>query len=157
MPAKNIRKYPDDCLRKISREVDVKTIGSPEIQTLVLDLIETLLVENGIGIAAPQIDISLRVIIIDADGQPKAFINPKIVKKSYRRFAFEEGCLSIPGIYGVVKRHRTITVEAFSGDGERLVFKAEGLFAVVLQHEIDHLDGILFIDRATRIVKRTKM
>lgn len=157
MTARNIRKYPDDCLREISRDVETNSIQSPEIQTFVKDLKETLLVENGIGIASPQVGVNLRIIIVDLDENPKVFINPKITKKSRRKLSIEEGCLSIPGIYGVVRRYRSINVEAFDEDGKQLIFKAEGLFAVVLQHEIDHLNGVLFIDHAVRIVKRTKM
>lgn len=132
--------------------------GSQELKGLVEDLIETMSVENGIGIAAPQIGVHKRIVIIDAgkDG-PQALINPEITSKSLRKIEGEEGCLSVPGVYGIVKRHRDIKATAWDVDGNQLDLKASGLLSVVIQHETDHLDGILFIDKVLRYTSPPRM
>jgi len=100
----------------------------------------------GVGLSAPQIGELLRVLIYKEDGKTKSIINPKILKKE-GKITFEEGCLSIPGVYGDVERAERIVVEGLSKTGKKIKLTKEGLSSVIIQHEIDHLDGILFIDR----------
>ncbi|OGE99040.1 MAG: peptide deformylase [Candidatus Doudnabacteria bacterium RIFCSPLOWO2_12_FULL_42_9] len=122
---------------------------------LVEKMIETCRAANGIGLAAPQIGKSIRLCVINLEHMgmpPFALVNPKITKKSWRKIEMEEGCLSIPGSYGIVKRPAKITVEALNLEGEKSKFEADGLLARVIQHEVDHLDGILF---TSKIIKET--
>jgi peptide deformylase len=132
----------------------VKKIDADLVQ-LVSDMIQTCKKANGIGLAAPQIGKSLRLCIIDLEHaglQPFALVNPVIKKKSWKKIDMEEGCLSIPGVYGIVKRPEKITVKAKNLNGEDVSFQADGLLARVIQHEVDHLDGILF---TSKIIKKT--
>lgn len=138
--------YPDDILRKKSEKI--KDPKSQEIRELVLDMLQTM-EDNGnaLGLAAPQVGASVRLCIIKLDRKTHILINPKIVSKSWKKEISEEGCLSFPGKFIPVKRHRKVTVKTLDKNGEKITIKAEGIFARALQHEIDHLDGILFIDR----------
>ena len=147
MTNKPILKNPNETLRKPSKKVALEDISSARIQTLIDDLMETMRIENGIGIAAPQIGIHEQIIIVDDGHEPVALINPNIISRSSSMIDFEEGCLSIPGVYGIVQRHKNVEVEALDRKGDSLFIKAEGLLSVVLQHETDHLEGILFIDK----------
>ncbi|MBT5808573.1 peptide deformylase [Candidatus Uhrbacteria bacterium] len=150
---------PNDELRKPSEDVLVDQIGTDELNTLIDDMKETMRLENGIGLAAPQINIHQRLIVIDTGGETgvQAFINPKILSKSIRSVETEEGCLSVPGVWGMVKRRRAVKVEALDPEGNTLTINAVGLMAIVFQHEIDHLNGILFIDKVTEYTKHPKM
>lgn len=150
MTNRPVLKNPDSTLRTPSKKVSLEDIGSAHIQTLIDDLIETMKIENGIGIAAPQIGIHEQIIIVDDGHEPVALINPKIISRSSAMIDFEEGCLSIPGVYGIVQRHKKVKVEAFDRQGNPVLIKGEGLLSVVLQHETDHLEGILFIDKVVR-------
>src|SRR3990167_4258679 len=147
MTNKPILKNPNETLRKPSKKVALEDISSARIQTLIDDLMETMRIENGIGIAAPQIGIHEQIIIVDDGHEPVALINPNIISRSSSMIDFEEGCLSIPGVYGIVQRHRNVEVEALDRNAHPLLIKADGLLSVVLQHETDHLEGILFIDK----------
>jgi peptide deformylase len=158
MTSRTVLTSPNAELRIVSAEFPKEEIASKEAQILVRDLIETMRVENGIGIAAPQVGIHKRVIIVDVgEKQPQAFFNPKILSKSFTKTESEEGCLSVPGVFGIVKRHRGVTVTAQNIHGVSQTFRAEGLMAIVFQHEIDHLDGILFIDKVTRYTSHPKL
>ncbi len=158
MTAKTVLTSPNAELRVISSEFPKSEFGTKETQALVRDLIETMRIENGIGIAAPQIGVHTRVIIVDiGNNQPQAFFNPKITSKSFSKIEGEEGCLSVPGVFGIVKRHRSVTVTAQTMEGVVQTFRAEGLMAIVFQHEIDHLDGILFIDKVLRYTTHPKL
>ncbi len=148
---------PDDRLRVVSEVVDLARITTPEMTLLIQELKETMGKENGVGIAAPQIGVHDRVIIVETDGVPTAYINPVITERSFRMVDSEEGCLSVPGCWGVVKRHRSVSVKAFAESGEPVSLKAQGLLSIIFQHEIDHLDGILFIDRAEKIRKASTL
>ena len=148
---------PNAELRKKSKSVKPEDVQSTEILSLISDLKETMVVENGIGIAAPQVGVHKKIIIIGIGDDPQAFINPKVVSRSFRKVVSEEGCLSIPGVYGMVKRSRKVKVEALNEDGDEVTLNAEGLSAVVLQHEIDHLSGILFIDKVREFTNRPRM
>lgn len=130
-------------------------ISSKQIQSLIDDLLQTMKAENGVGIAAPQVGVKERVIIVETDRGPEAFINPKIVSRSLNMTNSHEGCLSVPGVYGLVKRHKHVKVRAKDRHGNVVSMKAKGLPAIIFQHEIDHLDGVLFIDRAFQIEEMT--
>lgn len=149
---------PSAILRKPSEEVSLEALATQEIQTLIDDLLETMKVENGVGIAAPQIGVHKRIIIVDDGMGAQAYINPKIVGRSLRKGHFiEEGCLSIPGIWGFVTRHKAVKVRALNREGDIVTLKVSGLGSVVFQHEIDHLDGILFIDKVDTYTRHPKM
>jgi len=139
-----IKKYGDPILKR--KAEGVKEITA-ELKELILNMIETVKKEKGVGLAATQVGISKRIIIVDAEKAPMAFINPEILDKSKEQETEEEGCLSLPGLFLKIKRAKEIEVRAKDIDGKDIEFKAEGLLARVFQHEIDHLDGILFIDR----------
>ena len=156
---RKIKIYPDPILRKKCQEV--KEV-SEEIKNLGWDMVETMKEKEGIGLAAPQVGELKRVIIVQTEKGPQIFINPKIFKKSKEKILSEEGCLSFPGLYLKIKRARRVEVKAFDQDEKEIQIKAEGLSARIFQHEIDHLDGILFIDRLNifqrwRIKKRLKV
>lgn len=153
MSSRPVLTNPNDLLRKTSVFVSDKEFDSDELNELIEDLVETMGVENGIGIASPQIGVHKRLIIIDTGDGPQALINPKITARSLRKIESEEGCLSVPGVYGMVKRHREVKATAFDRHGNQLKFKARGLLSIVLQHEIDHLNGILFIDKVISYTK----
>jgi peptide deformylase len=131
----------------------IKKIDS-EILTLVRDMVDACRKANGIGLAAPQIGKSIRLCIINLEHlglPPFALINPKIVKKSWKKVEMEEGCLSIPGVFGMVKRPVKVTVEAQNLEGGKNKFEADGLLSRVIQHEVDHLDGILFTSKMSKL------
>lgn len=138
---------PDPRLRKKSRSLTIAEINSDKMRRFIVQLAESMTKGNGIGIAAPQVGENIRVIIIDTDKGQVCFINPKILWKSFRQEVAEEGCLSVPEVYGQVKRAKSVLLIYRDQEGKRKKLKAKGLFARVLQHEIDHLDGVLFIDR----------
>ncbi|MEW6407764.1 MAG: peptide deformylase [Patescibacteria group bacterium] len=141
---------PNPILRQKSQEI--KDISNPEIQKLIPKMIQTMQANKGIGLACPQVGKSIRLIIIATKNGAIPFINPKILWHSKKEEIDEEGCLSLPKIYGLVKRWQEVKIEAFDINGKKEKIKAQGLFARVLQHEIDHLDGVLFIDR---LIKQT--
>lgn len=151
--------YPNPVLAQKSKDVEEVT---EEIRTLVDDMIETMYDADGVGLAAPQIGILKRIIVLDCsarydeDGneiderEPFAIINPVITKKE-GKIIWEEGCLSVPEYSEEVERAAEVTVTGLDPDGEPIEIEADGLFSVCLQHEIDHLDGILFVDRLSRL------
>ncbi len=151
-----IKIYPDPSLRKKARQV--AKVGEAE-RKLAYDMIETMRFANGVGLAAPQLGINKRIIVVeDAEGDNRialTLINPKITQKK-GKVKFCEGCLSLPGVSSDVVRPEFITVEALNLDGDLLKINAEGLFARIIQHEIDHLDGELFIDKIG-FLKRKKI
>jgi len=144
MATLEIKKYPDPVLKK--KAVEIAEISS-DIKRLAQDLAETMVKRDGVGLAAQQVGELKRIIAVQTEESPIVFINPKIIKKSKETEVMEEGCLSFPNLYLKIKRPREVEIEALSIDGEKKQIKAEGLLVRVLQHEIDHLDGILFIDR----------
>lgn len=139
--------HPAPSLHKKSAEVDPKTIGTPEFQAFLDALIETMYVENGVGLASPQVGKNIRVIIVTRKGKSEAFINPEIIKKSATLATDEEGCLSVPGVWGNVERAKKVSVRALDRHARKVNLECKGLEAVIFQHEIDHLDGILFIEK----------
>ena len=143
-------------LHKPSEEVDPKEIGTPEFATLIADMVETMYAAKGVGIAAPQIGVGKRIFIAESDEGPIAMVNPKFTKKSWKMVPGEEGCLSIPGKYDAVKRHKSVTIKGLNAQGQPVTFTAHDFFARVLQHEMDHLDGLLYVDRVAE-QKGTKL
>jgi peptide deformylase len=139
-----MRRYGDPVLRRRSEPVGEIT---PELQALAADMIDTMYDEAGIGLAAPQVGVSLRLMVVgDERGRdPRALVNPAIVERGGEITA-EEGCLSLPGIFADVTRSEWVRIEAKDLDGQPVSIRARGLHARVFQHEIDHLDGVLFID-----------
>ena len=117
------------------------------MQSFFDNLQETMLKADGLGLAAPQVDQLIRIIAVNMDESTQIMINPKITKKSWSRNIAEEGCLSIPNIYAKVKRSKKINVEYLDRQGQPQKLKTKNLAARIIQHEIDHLDGILFIDK----------
>lgn len=142
---------PNKNLRQVSETIKKPDIESPVMQKFFDDLSETMLKKDGIGLAAIQVDKPWRVFSVATEKGPQIFINPQIIKKSLKKQLDEEGCLSIPQVYGTVKRSQKITVRAIDRNGEEFILKASGLFARVIQHENDHLNGILFIDKTKKI------
>ncbi len=144
--------YPDPILKTKCAPV---TTFDTALATLVEDMIHTMYEEEGIGLAGPQVGITTRICVVDVseDGQGVTeFINPEIVAKSGNT-SIEEGCLSIPGYREFVDRKEKIKVKAQKRDGSPFEVEAEGILAICLQHEIDHLDGVLFVDRLSRLKK----
>lgn len=148
----NIITVPDDTLRKISENVDGSIIKTPEFQDFLKDLKLTMKKKDGVGLAAPQIGKNIRVFTVNTKNGAIAIINPRIVKRSVLKEWGEEGCLSVPGTYGEVKRHKRIEVEYLDENGKTSKTEASGLLARIFQHENDHLDGILFTDKAKKII-----
>jgi peptide deformylase len=145
MAVLKVRKYGDPMLRR--RAAPVREI-TPEIRRTVDDMIETMYDEVGIGLAAPQVGISLRLMVVghDPKHEARAIVNPVIAEQGGEVTA-EEGCLSVPGIFAPVTRAEWVRLEGQDLDGQPVSIKARGLAARVFQHEMDHLDGVLFIDR----------
>lgn len=128
-----------------------------ELRTLVSDMFETMYAAEGVGLAAPQIGLGIRVVVIDPHDEqtaPFALFNPDVVAMGAEMEKGEEGCLSIPGIRDIVERPSTCVVEALDREGEPVVIEAEGLLARILQHEVDHLNGVLFLDHLSPIKRR---
>jgi len=138
-----IVKFPNPLLRKKSKVVKKVT---PEIVKLIDDMIETMQAAPGVGLAAPQVRKSLRVIVADIGQGLIALVNPKIMKKSGSQ-VFTEGCLCLPGVEAPVERASQVVVKGWDREGKTVEIEAEGLLATVLQHEVDHLEGMVFIDR----------
>lgn len=147
---------PNPILRARAKEIPEAEIITPAFQNLVDDMIETMYASNGIGIAGPQVGQSRRVILVEqGERNPIALVNPVIVSKSFGKVNSEEGCLSVPGVYGIVKRYGAVRARALDRNGKLVEIQDDALLAIILQHEIDHLDGILFIDKAKNIQKIT--
>jgi len=157
MAIREIKILGDPVLRKPAEEVGEL---DDEVRTLVKDMFETMYYAGGIGLAAPQVGISRRVLVVDlgeADEEGVggvALVDPRVVEFSRKTDKGPEGCLSIPGMEEVVERPEAVTVEGLGPDGEPVAMEVSGLLSRALQHEIDHLDGILFIDRVSPLKRR---
>ena len=136
--------YPNSILRKKTEEV--KEI-SPDIVNLMQEMRKTMSVSQGVGLAAPQIGQSKRIIVVQTEKGLQAFINPKIIKKTKETELGQEGCLSFPNLFLKIKRVNGVEIKSLNEKGEEISFKVDGFVARIFQHEIDHLDGVLFIDR----------
>lgn len=141
----------DPVLRKKAEAV--KDPRAPEIQKLIEDMTLTMKMANGIGLAAPQVGRSLRLFTADVEGEIYVFINPEIKDFGDDKIPFEEGCLSVQKTWGPVVRPKKLTVKAFDENGKPVKIRAKGLLARVIGHEMDHLNGILFIDKAEKLSK----
>jgi peptide deformylase len=144
---------PDPLLRQVSTKVEQV---DDQIRTLADDMLATMYDAPGIGLAAIQVGIAKRMLVIDLskegeDKKPQVFINPEILASSDERSTYEEGCLSIPDYYAEVERPARITVKHINIEGKEETIEADGLLATCLQHEIDHLNGVLFIDHISRL------
>jgi peptide deformylase len=156
----NILRYPDPRLHTVAKpvaEVDER------IRQLVDDMLETMYEAQGVGLAATQVDVHERVIVIDTSeerDEPRVLINPEIVWASDDMTMGDEGCLSVPQVYDKVKRHARVTVKALGRDGQSQQFEADGLLAVCVQHEMDHLMGKVFVEYLSPLKRdriKTKM
>lgn len=151
---REIRKIGDPVLRRKARKIEKV---NKDVQKLLDDMIETMRAGNGVGLAAPQVGVLQRALVVEIEANEKipgsgvtyALINPEIVRQSEETWESQEGCLSIPGWRGEVERPLRIVVKALDREGNRIRLEAEGWVARVLQHEIDHLEGVLFIDKLT--------
>jgi len=146
MPLLNILRYPDPRLHTVAKPV---AVVDERIRQLVDDMLATMVDADGVGLAATQVDVHERVIVIDvSDGRdkPRVLINPELIERSEEMVTSDEGCLSVPAIYDKVERHARVRVRALGRDGQSLEFDADGLLAVCVQHEMDHLMGKVFVE-----------
>ena len=154
MTIKNIITEPNEILRQVSKPV--LTVGNEE-RKLMDDMLETMYAANGIGLAAIQIGIPKRIIVMDIskDGKknPMFFVNPIIKNKAKENTTYEEGCLSVPDQFAEIDRPKKCDVEYLDYNGKKKILNAEGLLATCIQHEMDHLEGILFIDYLSKLKK----
>ena len=155
MPVKTIITEPNKILRQISKPVN--NVGKDE-QSLMDDMLETMYAADGIGLAAIQIGIPKRIIVMDiswtkGEKKPMYFVNPVIKNKDNVKSIYEEGCLSVPNQFAEIERPKNCEVEYLNYKGEKKLLKAEGLLATCIQHEMDHLEGILFIDYLSKLKK----
>jgi len=155
MAVKTILTEPNNILRQVSEPVE--KVGNEEKQ-LMRDMLETMYAANGIGLAAIQIGVPKRIIVMDIsrddeEKNPMYFVNPIIKKKDTSRATYEEGCLSVPNQFAEIDRPSKCEVEYLDFNGEKKILKAEGLLATCIQHEMDHLEGILFIDYLSKLKK----
>jgi peptide deformylase len=153
---RKVKVLGDPVLREEAEEV---VAYDQDLRSLVRDMFETMYHEEGIGLAAPQIGVPRRVIVLDLrredhDDEPIALVNPRLTWKSTETAKQTEGCLSIPGLEEIVERAAKVRIEARDPEGEPIEMEADDLLARALQHEVDHLDGILFIDRVSALRRR---
>jgi len=141
-----VLRFPDEKLR--TKAVTVSKV-TDEIRNIIDDMFETMYAEKGVGLAATQVNIHQRIVVIDVSEDkenPYVLINPEIILKSDETLINEEGCLSVPGCYAKVDRHTTCTVKALDRNGDEFTLDGEELLSICIQHELDHLNGILFVD-----------
>tara|TARA_Y100000992_G_scaffold159647_1_gene106868 strand:+ start:65 stop:583 length:519 start_codon:yes stop_codon:yes gene_type:complete len=155
MSVKQILTEPNKILRQVSKPVESV---SKEEQILMDDMLETMYAANGIGLAAIQIGVPKRIIVMDLSRdeekkEPRYFVNPIIKNKNSDKATYEEGCLSVPNQFAEIDRPSTCVVEYLDYDGKKQILNAEGLLATCIQHEMDHLEGILFIDYLSKLKK----
>jgi peptide deformylase len=151
MALRTILRYPDPRLHTIAKPV---AEVNARIRELADDMLETMYAADGVGLAATQVDVHERVLVMDTSqdrNRPRVLINPELVAMSDEMAVAEEGCLSVPAIYDKVERHARVTVRALGRDGQPFEFEAEGLEAVCVQHEMDHLQGRVFVEYLSRL------
>ncbi|MBY3620428.1 peptide deformylase [Acinetobacter sp. CUI P1] len=153
MAIRLIVKEPDEVLHKIAKEV---TVVTPNVKKLLDDMADTMYDAEGVGLAAPQVGILKRLIVVDADEEHGLIkmINPEIIGTEGEQLG-PEGCLSIPGLNGDVRRAETVTVRGLNREGKEITITGSGLLARAFQHEIDHLNGVLFTDIAEKVYEMT--
>ncbi len=161
MAVLTITKLGNPILRKIAAPVDLREIRTKEFQTFIDDMFETMLEEPGIGLAAPQVSRSIQMVVMGCEGEggfPNTIlINPKIVYYGPQQVENWEGCLSVDGLRGKVMRPSVVRVQAHDRDGKAVDIEADGLYAVCIQHEMDHLIGKVFLDRMTDMSTLTQL
>ena len=155
---REILEYPDPRLREVAKPVDPVTGVTPEIQALVDDMAETMYAAPGCGLAANQIGENYRIFVVDCAEEDEAsdlrvFINPEILEKD-GQVMWNEGCLSFPGVREEIKRAERVKVRALDRDGKPFELEADGLLAVAIQHETDHLNGVLMVDKLNALKRR---
>ena len=143
-----LRKEPDAVLRQENKKI--KDFSDQKLQKLIDEMFETLYKEHGVGLAAPQIGINLKLCVIEEGGVRYTLINPRITKFSKETVVMEEGCLSVPGKFFPIERPAEVNVCFYDRDGNRAKLRASGLLARAIQHETDHLNGILILDRLSK-------
>jgi peptide deformylase len=151
MAVLDILRYPDARLHKVARPIDVV---DDRVRSIVRDMADTMYAAPGVGLAATQVDVHERIIVIDVSDAKDALlvlINPEILQASGERAVHEEGCLSVPNIYDEIERPERVTVRALDERGESYTLEAEGLLAVCIQHEMDHLQGKVFVQYLSRL------
>ncbi len=154
MAVLSIRPLPEPILRQKSKRV---RIIDGSIQKLIGNMIETMHAVGGVGLAAPQVGTPLRVIVLGIpDGEVVTLINPKVVRRKGERLV-SEGCLSIPGYFGEIERAESVTVKGLNPEGKEIRIRADGLLAQAIEHEIDHLNGVLYIDHLDSMDKLRKI
>ncbi|MFN2425602.1 MAG: peptide deformylase [Candidatus Binatia bacterium] len=164
MPIRPVLTIGNPLLRKVARYLDPAEIGSPAMRSLLADMIETMHHEQGIGIAAPQIGESVQAAIIEIDSESvrypgqepfglRVFFNPRVTVLDAEEQGFWEGCLSVPNLRGFVERPRRVRVDYLDADAHERTIEAEGFLATVFQHELDHLQGVLYVDRIRDMTK----
>ncbi|MBV8047291.1 MAG: peptide deformylase, partial [Paludibacterium sp.] len=140
----NILHYPDERLHKVAKPIEAV---DDEVRRLIDDMVETMYASKGVGLAATQVNVHRRLVVIDVSEErdgATAYVNPEIIEKQGET-EYEEGCLSVPGIYETVRRAERVKVRALDRDGKVFEAEADGLLAICLQHEIDHLNGKVFV------------
>ena len=149
-----IKRYGEEVLKQIAKEVKLNEIND-EFRKFLDDMVETMYETDGVGLAAPQVGVSKRVFVCDdGNGVVRKVINPIVVPLTEETQEFEEGCLSVPGIYKKVERPKRVLLKYLNENGEEVEEIAENFLAVVVQHENDHLDGILFVEKISPMAKR---
>lgn len=146
MAIRKIVTEEDPVLRRVATDIDLAELKTEKFSTLIQDMVETMYDAKGIGLAAPQIGLDKRIFVAESADGVIALVNAHITKRSKKYMRDEEGCLSIPGKFDKVARAKKVTIDAVTTDGKPITFEAEGFFARIMQHEIDHLDGILYVD-----------
>ncbi len=160
MAVLDILRYPDKRLHQVAQPVQVV---DEAVRQLIQDMAQTMYEAPGIGLAATQVNVHRRVIVIDVSDDKndlKVFVNPEIIRRSDQQQSYEEGCLSVPGVYESVDRPDQVTVRALDASGAPFTLECDGLLAVCIQHEIDHLDGKVFVQYLSRLKQsriRSKM
>ena len=156
MAIRKILEYPDPRLLQKAQEVPAESIADPEIQTLIDDMLETMYDDNGAGLAATQLGIDKRILVIDLSrdrSEPLCLINPEIIEHRGKR-THQEGCLSFPGIYIDVERAEWVHCQALDRHGKTQTFQTDDFLSIAIQHEKDHLDGIVFVNRLSPLKRQ---
>ena len=142
--------YPDSRLRRIAQPVDMVRLQDKKFQELIVDMAKTMIVKDGIGLAAPQVGRNWRLIVVNTDEGVWPMINPVLSDLSSATIVEEEGCLSVPNVFGPVRRSKELICHYINDLGQEVHLPAKGALARVIQHEVDHLDGVLFIDHLSQ-------
>lgn len=145
--------HPNPILRNVALPIDPDRLKRGEFRPLIHSMIETMVNAQGVGLAANQVNERAALCVVATDRRPIVLANPRIRRASFRKDIEEEGCLSIPNVWGAVRRSRHIEVEALDETGTPVTFTAKDFFARVIQHEVDHLDGVLISDKFVRVTR----